>query len=62
MATGFVLIIGLAAIALWTYARNAANGSYDLLLNGAALAILERAYVLPGGTTVDIPYGSIRVS
>ncbi|WP_413207306.1 sensor histidine kinase [Rhodospirillum sp. A1_3_36] len=61
MATGFVLIIGLAAVALWTYARNAANGTYDLLLNGAALAILERSYVLPGGTTVDIPYSALEM-
>ncbi|MCF8491995.1 MAG: sensor histidine kinase, partial [Rhodospirillum sp.] len=61
MATGFVVIIALAAAALWTYARNAANGTYDLLLNGAALAILERSSVLPGGTTVDIPYSALEL-
>jgi two-component system sensor histidine kinase TctE len=61
MATGFVVIVALAAVALWTYARNAANGTYDLLLNGAALAILERTYVLSQGISVDIPYSALEI-
>ncbi len=61
MATGFGIIIGISVIALWSYARNAANATYDLLLNGAALAIQERSYAPATGPSVDIPYSALEM-
>lgn len=61
MAAGFVLLLLLISILLWTYARAAANRTQDLLLAGAALAILERASVGPDGPTVDLPNSAMEI-
>lgn len=46
---------------LWTYARGAANRTYDLLLAGAALSVLERVSPGPDGPTVDLPSSAMDI-
>ncbi|WP_028791389.1 sensor histidine kinase [Thalassospira lucentensis] len=61
MAAGFAIILVSIAIGIWSYARDAANHSYDRLLSGAAFAILERALVTPTGPSVEIPYSALEM-
>lgn len=61
MAAGFFIILIGISLGIWIYARNAANHSYDRLLSGAALSILERTLVTPDGPTVDIPYSALEI-
>lgn len=61
MAVGFAIILVSIAIGIWSYARNAANHSYDRLLSGAAFAILERTLVTPNGPGVEIPYSALEM-
>lgn len=61
MATGFLALLLLISLLLWNYSRAAANRTYDLLLAGAALAILERAAPGSEGPTVDIPYSAMDI-
>lgn len=60
MAAGFLLILALLSIGFWSYAQQAANASYDRLLRGAALSILERIYLSGDNVRVDIPYSSLE--
>ncbi|MBO6805810.1 sensor histidine kinase [Thalassospira sp.] len=61
MAVGFAIILVSIAIGIWSYARDAANHSYDRLLSGAAFAILERTLVTPTGPSVEIPYSALEL-
>ncbi|MCV2867459.1 extracellular solute-binding protein [Defluviimonas sp. WL0002] len=61
MAAGFVILLLLISVLLWTYAREAANRTHDLLLAGAALSILERMSVGPEGATVDLPNSAMDI-
>jgi len=61
MAVAFALLLVLISAFLWTYARAAANRTHDLVLAGAALAILERVSVRPGGATVDLPNSAMDI-
>ena len=55
MALGFIILLLMISLLLWNYARGAANRTYDLLLAGAALAVLERVSPGPNGPSVDLP-------
>ena len=61
MALGFAALLLIISLLLWTYARGAANRTYDLLLAGAALSVLER--VSPGvdGPSVDLPSSAMDI-
>ncbi|WP_083205980.1 sensor histidine kinase N-terminal domain-containing protein [Stappia indica] len=61
MVAGFLAILVVLSIGLWTYARNAANQTYDLLLAGSAIAILERISPTPDGLIVDIPSSALEI-
>ena len=61
MALGFMALLLIISILLWNYARDAANRTYDLLLVGAALAILDRVSTGPSGITVDLPYSAMEI-
>ncbi len=61
MALGFVALLLIISVLLWSYARDAANRTYDLLLAGAALAILDRVSTGPSGITVDLPYSAMEI-
>lgn len=55
-----VLLLVISAL-LWTYARAAADRTYDLLLAGAALSILERVAYGAEGPTVDLPTSAMDI-
>jgi two-component system, OmpR family, sensor histidine kinase TctE len=55
------LLVSINAALLWGYARGAANRSYDLLLAGAALSILERVTHSSAGLAVDLPYSALEI-
>ncbi len=55
MAAAFVVLLVVISVLLWNYARAAAERTYDLLLAGAALSILERVSIGPDGPTADLP-------
>ena len=57
----FAIIIALLSVSLWTYARSSANQTYDLLLRGAAIAILERITVTPDGIDIDLPPSAMEI-
>ncbi|SLN75519.1 Sensor protein QseC [Roseisalinus antarcticus] len=61
MAGGFAVLLILISLLLWTYSRNAANRTHDLLLAGAALSILDRTSVGPDGVTVDLPHSAMEI-
>ncbi|WP_164880819.1 sensor histidine kinase [Aestuariirhabdus litorea] len=48
-------------IAVWQYANRAADLSYDRLLTGAALAILERVRNHEGRVELDLPYAALEI-
>lgn len=60
MAAVFMAILVVVAAGLWSYAREAANRSYDRLLRSAALAILERCYLDEGEIRVDLPWSALE--
>ena len=57
----FAVLIAVLAAGLWIYARSAANQTYDLLLRGAAIAILERITVTPEGIDIDLPPSALEI-
>ncbi|TNB48468.1 sensor histidine kinase [Martelella lutilitoris] len=58
-----LLLVIMASISgvLWSYARSAANRSYDFLLTAAALSVLERMTSTPDGIRVDIPSSALEM-
>jgi two-component system sensor histidine kinase TctE len=61
MAAGFSVLLVVISLALWSYARTAADRTYDLLLAGATLAILERVTYDSEGPTVDLPQTAMDI-
>jgi len=61
MLAGFLAIMAALAVGLWNYARAAADTTFDLLLDGAAIAILENVSVTPSGILVDIPNSALEL-
>lgn len=61
MVTGFFLILSILAVALWNYATSAANKTYDLLLEGSAIAILGRVSSNADGVTIDFPPAALEM-
>ncbi|MBU2957994.1 sensor histidine kinase N-terminal domain-containing protein [Paracoccus sp. C2R09] len=61
MAAGFLLLLLLISVLLWNYSRAAANRTYDLLLAGAALSVLERVSYNSDGPTVDLPQSAMDI-
>lgn len=61
MAAGFLLLLLLISVLLWNYARAASNRTYDLLLAGAALSVLERVSYNSDGPTVDLPQSAMDI-
>jgi len=61
MSAGFIIILAVFSIGLWGYARQAANNSFDRLLYGAGLAMLERAYFTSNQVRIDIPYSAFEI-
>ena len=57
----FVVLITLLAVGIWAYARTAANETYDLLLRGAAISMLERITVTPEGIEIDLPPSAFEI-
>ena len=61
MTAAFVLLLLLISVLLWNYSRAAANRTYDLLLAGAALSVLERISYTSAGPTVDLPQSAMDI-
>lgn len=61
MAMGFSALLLIISVLLWNYARDASNRTYDLLLAGAALSVLDRVSTGPSGITVDLPYSAMEI-
>ncbi|WP_303441601.1 extracellular solute-binding protein [Salipiger sp. 1_MG-2023] len=61
MAAGFALLLLLMSVLLWNYSRAASNRTFDLLLAGAALAMLERVSFNADGPTVDLPQSAMDI-
>ncbi len=61
MAVGFSILLLIISWLLWTYARTAANRTYDLLLAGATLSVLERVTFDANGPTVDLPQTAMDI-
>ncbi|WP_232829341.1 sensor histidine kinase N-terminal domain-containing protein [Tropicimonas sp. IMCC34043] len=61
MALGFLGLLLIISALLWRYSRAASNHTYDLLLAGAALSVLERVSSGPSGITVDLPTSAMDI-
>lgn len=61
MAAAFLLLLLLISLLLWNYAKAASNRTYDLLLAGAALSVLERVSYNSRGPTVDLPQSAMDI-
>ena len=61
MLAGFAVIMTALAIGLWSYARGAADTTFDLLLDGAAIAILDSVTDTPAGLQVDMPNSALEI-
>ena len=61
MLAGFSVIMAAVAFGLWNYARAAADTTFDLLLDGAAIAILDSVTDTPSGMQVDIPNSALEI-
>lgn len=61
MLAGFALLLTVMSVGLWSYARSAADTSFDLLLDGAAISILESVSAGPDGPTVDLPNSALEI-
>ncbi len=61
MLAGFSVIMAALAFGLWNYARDAADTTFDLLLDGAAIAILDSVTDTPAGVQVDMPNSALEI-
>ncbi|TDQ67116.1 two-component system sensor histidine kinase TctE [Maritalea mobilis] len=61
MGVGFALLLVIISIFLIGFTRNAANKSYDLLLAGAALSILEKVSYADDEITIDLPHSALDI-
>ena len=55
------LAVGATIYAAYGYGRQAANEAFDRLLQGAALQIAERIFVIEGEVRVDIPVSAFEL-
>ncbi|AVX06058.1 histidine kinase (plasmid) [Maritalea myrionectae] len=55
MAVGFLIVLSIISLGLWAHARNSANQTYDLLLEGASIVMEERLSVVDGEIIIDLP-------
>jgi two-component system, OmpR family, sensor histidine kinase TctE len=62
ITAGFIVVLAIISIGLFSYAHNASNQSFDRLLMGSSLAILERIYGSASGPIVDIPYSALEMA
>lgn len=61
MLAGFSVIMAALSFGLWNYARDAADTTFDLLLDGAAIAVLDSVTVTPAGIQVDMPNSALEI-
>ncbi|WP_404404668.1 extracellular solute-binding protein [Pelagibacterium halotolerans] len=61
MTAVFAVLLVIIAVLLWNYSRGAANRTYDLLLAGAALSILETVSSSDREITVDLPHSALDI-
>ncbi|MCF4099207.1 sensor histidine kinase [Maritalea mediterranea] len=61
MGIGFALLLVIISLFLIGFTRNAANKSYDLLLAGAALSILEKVSYADEEIAVDLPHSALDI-
>jgi two-component system sensor histidine kinase TctE len=61
MAGGFLIVLSIISAGLWKYAHDAANQTFDLLLQGASIAISERITPSPEGVMVDLPPSALEI-
>ncbi|WP_295808584.1 sensor histidine kinase [uncultured Nitratireductor sp.] len=65
LTISLTLVLGLAVAATiyaaYGYGRQAANEAFDRLLQGAALQIAERIFVIEGDVRVDIPVSAFEL-
>lgn len=61
--TALLLLVVLLLLSLgaWHYARQAADYSYDRLLNSASLSIMEGLFVRNGRVDLDLPYAALEM-
>lgn len=55
---GLLLLLGAG---VWKYASHTADISYDRLLTGSALAVIERIRSRNGAVEVDLPYATLEI-
>ncbi|GGO81928.1 sensor histidine kinase [Marinobacterium nitratireducens] len=56
-----VAVLLLLSLGAWRYARQAADYSYDRLLNSASLSIMEGLLVRNGRVDLDLPYAALEM-
>lgn len=56
-----LVVLLLLALGVWQYASHIADLSYDRLLNGSALSIIERIKSRGGEIEVDLPYAALEI-
>ncbi|TMV84584.1 sensor histidine kinase [Thioclava sp. BHET1] len=61
MIGGLLAVMGAISLGLWNYANLAANRTYDLLLEGTAIAMLEGVTLGSDGIAVDIPPSALEI-
>lgn len=61
MSAGFLGVLCVLSVGLWSYAVNAANRTYDLLLAGSVIAVLERVVPTPEGIAIDFPPSALEI-
>lgn len=61
MSAALILMLVLIGVGVWIYARKAADYSYDRLLEGSSLSILEQVYARDGKVQVDLPYAALNM-
>jgi len=61
MVGGIMILLSIIAAALWKYAQDSANKTYDLLLQGASIAISERITQTEDGVVIDLPPSALEI-
>ncbi len=60
-ASLLLIVLFLLGLGVWKYARQAADYSYDRLLNSASLSIIEGLFVRNGLVDLDLPYAALEM-